>query len=112
MLSGGTGADRFIFSEDNGDDVIKDFQEGANKIELVGYDLSKFLRIDINVVNGSTVIELPDGGGTITLEDFTGIDGGDFTLISCSLREAFGTSPVTKKGAVLLHRPRVEVCSV
>jgi hypothetical protein len=41
------------------------------------------LRIDINLVNGDTVIVLPDGGGSITLEDFTsGLDGSDFTLIS------------------------------
>jgi Ca2+-binding RTX toxin-like protein len=83
VISGGSGADRFVFSDDNGNDTISDFQDGADRIELVGYDVSKFLRIDINVVNGDTVIVLPDGGGSITLEDFTsGLDGSDFTLIS------------------------------
>ena len=37
VLTGGSGADRFVFHRGDGPDVITDFQQGVDKISLIGF---------------------------------------------------------------------------
>jgi Ca2+-binding RTX toxin-like protein len=95
-LRGGPGDDTFLFSGANGTDEIKDFDQGANTIEISGYGgaLDTFGDLDTNgnnvldngdanvvVAGGDTIIDL--GGivanaGAIIVEGVTGLDAGDF----------------------------------
>ena len=71
-LDGGSGDDTFVFEPGHGNDVIMDF-EADDKIILKGFKnaAGEDLNDGISAQNG--VIDLSEfGGGTITLEDYTG----------------------------------------
>lgn len=78
-------ADTFVFGVGHGNDTIKDFGDGLDKI-----DLSAFTGIDalsdssVMQVGADVVIDLTDqnGGGTITIENFdlADLDDGDFVF--------------------------------
>jgi Ca2+-binding RTX toxin-like protein len=74
LLTGGAGADRFEFSGFNGTDTIADFQQGLDKIDILGYGgaLNKFgdLAGHISQVGADTHVDLGGavaGAGTIVL---------------------------------------------
>jgi Ca2+-binding RTX toxin-like protein len=76
LLTGGAGADRFEFSGFNGTDAIADFQQGLDKINILGYGgpLNKFgdLAGHISQVGANTHIDLGGavaGAGSINLQD-------------------------------------------
>jgi len=76
LLNGGAGADRFEFSGFNGTDMIADFQQGLDKIDITGYGgaLNKFgdLAGHISQVGANTHIDLGGavaGAGSIVLQN-------------------------------------------
>ena len=83
-LNGNAGADTFVFAPGNGDDVIIEFGETEDKIDLSAFGLkSDELKAAISVRAGNTVINLGDyGGGTITLqgEDIDNLELGTGTV--------------------------------
>ena len=81
MLVGGLGFDTFHFSYDRGDDIITDFTDGEDRVDLRDFRLSGFdaLAISSNS-NGVTIDLTAHGGGTILLEgfDIDDLDATDF----------------------------------
>ncbi|SFC85872.1 calcium-binding protein [Tropicimonas isoalkanivorans] len=77
VLRGGAGADRFAFRQGDGHDVIKDFQDGVDVIDI-GRGASRFGQLDISRSGSDTVVEFSDV--SITLEDIRPghIDHADF----------------------------------
>ena len=87
-LTGGGDADTFVFSEDNGDDTITDFDTASDKIHLTDFDRTvtweqlqgHFTAVADNpdttdVDESGTRIDLSDwGGGSITLRGVTSTD--------------------------------------
>jgi Ca2+-binding RTX toxin-like protein len=77
-LIGGGGQDIFIFGPGFGNDVIKRFDAGKDKIDLSQTGL-KFADIDIDEVGGDTVVTTSEG--TITIDHVSGgktVGEGDF----------------------------------
>ena len=82
-LTGGGQVDHFVFTPGGGNDVITDFTQGEDVINLEAFNLSDGIN-DLSITTGTsdTVISVSDI--TITLEGFTGtlVDGfsGDFAF--------------------------------
>jgi hypothetical protein len=62
-----------------GTHVINGFFEGADKIQLVGYNLNQVFNQDLKVQGGNTIISLDHGRTTITLVGFTNLHKSDLT---------------------------------
>ena len=80
-LKGNGGADRFIFEHSNRDDVILDFTDGEDKIDLTDIGLSGFNDLILSSgSDGVTIHMTTSGGGTILLEgfDIASLDASDF----------------------------------
>ena len=86
-LIGGDGGDTFIFGPGHGTDTIRDFTDGADRINLNELSISSYS--DVSAVttlnsNGDVVIDLSTlGGGEIRLQGFSRIaalDASDFLL--------------------------------
>ena len=69
-LTGGDGADTFVFNQDSGYDTITDFTTGTDKIDLSAFTgITSFDDLCTWQFGGDAVIYLGfDGGGKITLE--------------------------------------------
>lgn len=84
-LTGGTGADVFEFDRNDGRDVITDFQNGVDKIELDDFSRAQVQNVIRNskMVDGDLVLTLA-GGNTVTLEGMTKaqLDVSDFLFDS------------------------------
>ena len=76
-LTGGGGADRFVFKRDAGNDVITDFTDGTDKINLSAYGLSGFSDI-------STALALQPAGGDVVL-DLEALGGSGSVIIENTL---------------------------
>ena len=81
-MSGGMGADAFVFGSDHGYDTIKDFADGEDLIDLRQLaDVTGFDDLRITADGTTTVIDLTEhGGGTIRLDNFAkdDLDAEDF----------------------------------
>ena len=74
ILTGGGSADQFVFKAGCGKDVIIDFVDGADKINLENYKgIDAFGDLDIKKSGNDLVIEL-SGDDTITLRNFDKAD--------------------------------------
>ncbi len=72
ILGGGAGRDTFVFTERDGDDVIRDFGDGRDRLDLTGFDFGSAAEVRaLATQDGSDlVIDLAEaGGGSIRLED-------------------------------------------
>lgn len=82
-LTGGDGADRFEFRRGDGRDLIMDFANGVDRIELDGFRAREFTAIlnGARQVGEDVVLTLPSNGA-ITLADFqlSQLDRSDFLL--------------------------------
>lgn len=81
VLDGGEGSDRFIFERSNGDDVILDFTDNEDLIDLTGMGLSGFDALITSSGPDGVILDVTEsGGGTILLEgfDITNLDASDF----------------------------------
>ena len=68
VLVGGKGADRFVFDDNDGRDVIKDFQVGLDRIEIDVNNIDRFSDLTItDNAKGHAVIDL-GGGNSILLK--------------------------------------------
>ena len=83
-LTGGTGADTFVFDPDNGDDVVVNFTNGEDLINLWDFPtISGFSDLTITSVDNGVRIDLTaHGGGTIVLQgvDIDDLDASDFVF--------------------------------
>ena len=80
-LYGGEGADTFRFDPGHGDDIVFDFIDAEDRIDLRQFSLSGFDDLAITSESGSARIDLTDhGGGTILLQNFdtANLDTADF----------------------------------
>ncbi len=81
VMEGGTGDDRFSFDSGHGDDIIADFTDGDDVINLISFGLSGFDELVVSSDSDGVTIDLmANGGGTIRLEgfDIADLDAGDF----------------------------------
>ena len=76
-LWGGAGADHFVFQQGDGVDVIRDFQNGMDKIALIGGSLAG---VTVATATGGVVIDY--GLGEVFLQNVTRaqIDASDFVF--------------------------------
>ena len=80
-LHGGPGNDVFLFEAGDGEDVIADFTDAEDRIDLTSFALPGFGELALEAVPNGVKIHLPaPHGGTILLEDFgiTNLDATDF----------------------------------
>lgn len=87
-LVGGAGLDRFVYRERNGGDVIADFENGIDTIEIGGYGaaLDSFADLDIRQVGANAQVFLSTSAplaGVIILPNFDmgDLDATDFSFI-------------------------------
>ena len=78
-LTGGIGADVFVFSADGATDTITDWQDGIDLIDLdVAFGALTITDAGAGVVHithsGELLIVMDGGGGTLTAADFTAAD--------------------------------------
>ena len=81
ILEGRGGADRFIFEHSNGDDIILDFTDNEDLIDLSAIGLSGYDDLTLSSdSNGVTIDMTSSGGGSILLENFdiANLDASDF----------------------------------
>ncbi len=83
-------ADTFVFGVGHGDDTIKDFGDGLDKIDLSAFTgISAFADLSVMQEGADVVIDLTDqnGGGTVTIENFdlADLDDGDFIFQESSV---------------------------
>ena len=73
---GGSGDDTFVFQAGHGNDTIKDFEDGNDTIDLTAFTaVTGFSDLTITQDGDNTKIDLSSqGGGEITIEDFTSTD--------------------------------------
>ncbi len=90
-LTGGAGADTFVFDGSFGDDTITDFTDGEDAIDLTAITgITGFGDLTIRADCADAVIDLTSqGGGTIRLEGFdvNDLDAGDFNFYDSSSGE-------------------------
>lgn len=79
-MNGGSGADQFIFKTSSGMDVITDFSSEDQLLLYTRPGFDAVSDLDIEVINGSTVITL-GAGETITLQNVIQFDTSDITII-------------------------------
>ena len=88
IMTGGEGADTFVFAGAHGNDTITDFTDGEDLIDLSAFaNIAKFGDLAATQVGDDVRIDLSDhGGGTITLQDFTlgDLDETDFVFQTSS----------------------------
>ena len=78
LFIGGEGADTFVLDyKDFGNDMISDFENGIDLIDMSKTDLS-FNDLTVSVVEGDTVIDDGMGNSIILLGVTSGIDQDDF----------------------------------
>ena len=81
-LTGAAGADAFVFGPDHGNDVIADFTNGEDVIDLSAFStIADFSDLTITSDENAVTIHLgAHGGGTILLQGFTiaDLDAEDF----------------------------------
>ncbi len=77
-LVGGSGADVFIFRPNGGNDIITDFQDRSDKIDLSGYDIT-FADLGLTAIGRDVLITLPDGDSILLQKvALKLLDPGDF----------------------------------
>ena len=81
-LSGGPGDDTFVFAPGGGDDVIRDFGNGNDRIDLSAFtDIASINDLSLEQQEGNVVIDLSgQGGGAIIVSgfDIANLDASDF----------------------------------
>ena len=84
QLTGGAGADTFVFTPDHGTDTITDFTDGEDTIDLSAFaGITGFGDLQVTADGAAAVIDLTSyGGGTVRLEDtdVSDLDAADFVF--------------------------------
>lgn len=83
LLTGGADEDRFIFNRQGGNDIVTDYQDEADRIDVTNFDFASFQDVldRSEQVGANVVITLADGV-TVTLQnvDLAVLDAGDFLI--------------------------------
>ena len=83
ILTGGSGNDRFIFDLRGGNDTVKDFGNGSDRLDFSNFNLATVddLLARADQVGGDVVFTM-DGGETMTLKHvlLSSLDQGDFII--------------------------------
>lgn len=84
-LFGGGGSDDFVFTRGSGDDIVEDFANGQDQIDLSALRIASFAALSSSAVDraGGMLIDLTSSGGTtIFIAGFTKaqFDAGDVIL--------------------------------
>jgi Tol biopolymer transport system component len=79
ILSGGEDADAFVFELGSGNDVISDFEQGVDMIDVSGYGFVDFTALTIAVGTEDSVIDF-GAGDTVTVLDMVNLDMNDFYI--------------------------------
>jgi hypothetical protein len=79
-FTGGGGADTFVFADNWGSDIVLDFQDGLDTLDLSGTGL---LYADLSIGNGVSGAEIASGGSTLVLAgiDASLVDDTDFVFV-------------------------------
>jgi len=86
VLTGGTGSDRFIFNFQGGNDLVTDYDDAADRLDVSNFGFASAQDVIDNAVQdgADTVITLSelDGGVTVRLADtlVSELDAGDFII--------------------------------
>jgi Ca2+-binding RTX toxin-like protein len=79
VIFGGEGADIFVFELGSGNDIISDFEQGVDMIDVSGYGFANFNTLAINVGTENSVINF-GAGNTVTVLDVVNLDMYDFYI--------------------------------
>ena len=82
VLVGGRGEDIFVFGPGHGEDIISDFYNNEDRIDLTAFGLTGFDELNLMSHGRGAIVDLTaHGGGMITLEiDITHLDAADFLI--------------------------------
>ena len=75
-----TGADVFVFAQNNGQDTIGDFEQGKDHIDLTAFEFSGLDTFTISNDGTNSVIDL-GGGNSVTVLGVVNLHASDFYLI-------------------------------
>lgn len=78
-LTGGFGADRFVFAPGSGSDIVTDFQNDHDRIDLTAY-ATRLASLSITAQSGGTLIRIGTTGDSLFLQGIapTLVEAGDF----------------------------------
>ena len=79
FLTGGLGADTFFFDQENGQDLITDFENGVDHIDLSAYGFVQPQDIGMTTEAGSVTLAL-GGGNIVVVQGVTQLDPTTFIL--------------------------------
>ncbi|MEM6745093.1 MAG: calcium-binding protein [Pseudomonadota bacterium] len=84
-MTGGGGADRYVVRRGGGEDVVTDFADDADKLDLSAFGFARFNQVKklASRADGGVLIDLDGvGGGSVQLEGlgFNAFDGADVIL--------------------------------
>jgi Ca2+-binding RTX toxin-like protein len=79
VISGGEGADTFVFELGSENDVISDFEQGVDMIDVSGYGFVDFNALTINIGTEDSVIDF-GAGDTVTVLDVVNLEMSDFNF--------------------------------
>ena len=82
VLVGGRGEDIFVFGPGHGEDIISDFYNNEDRIDLTAFGLTGFDELNLMSHGRGAIVDMTaHGGGMITLEiDITHLDAADFLI--------------------------------
>ena len=82
LLIGGPGADIFVFAPGHGEDTIRDFASGEDRIDLSAFGLDENYQPDLSLRGGGILLDLTDvdGGGVLLAGLDVMPDGGSFII--------------------------------
>jgi len=77
ILTGGLDSDTFVFEIGSGVDLIGDFEDGIDQINVSGYGFTSFAQLNISVGTSSSEIDF-NGVDNVTVADVTSLTSDDF----------------------------------
>lgn len=83
MLMGGRGADMFVFAAGDGTDMVMDYQDTRDMIDVSGHGITDFDDLMISQPGANTRIDFDSGDRVILVGvDSADLDAGDFLFAS------------------------------
>ncbi len=71
LLTGGTGRDTFVFARGGGHDVITDFVDGLDRIDLSSFGFATFAAAEAQFAASGADLVFAKGAVVLTLNNFT-----------------------------------------
>ena len=70
-LGGGFGRDTFVFAKGDGQDIVTDYTDGQDTIDLTAFDFAGFARAASHITTAGTGVIFTAGLTTLLIENFT-----------------------------------------